>query len=293
MGEQHENQPGLPAYADWIETSGGEISFIRFEVEGLSELEEMKADEDLTDAQRQDPLISLPIFSLFAMFSVASFNMYGLDSLTQGDTYELGESSLADILVLQKTTVLAGDIHPGSLQETVLDSVAGAELERSDDIGNFAIYSAPDDAVDPIAIGDDGVVLPASDGPVTSVDEMDDPDQALLNTLETYVNGTNRAVDENEDFEWMVSKAGTGAIGIGRYGMDYGGDGPVDYQALSGMDGAVCSLNSDTNVFTSKFAGIVGDAEGDELRETLGASADEASVDIDDGRVIATATWEQ
>lgn len=293
MADTLDSQGGVPSYTEWIQTTGSEIHCIRFQAEKLETFENIEPSDELTDAERGDPLFALPMFSLFALFSVSEFNMYGLDSVARGDTYELDGSRLEDILILDGTTALAGDIDTGSMEKTVLGSRAGSVLESSDTIGDFTIFSAPDGPVEPIAIGEDGVVLPAREGPVTTVDEIDDPGRSLQETLATYVDGLNRAVEENDDFAWMVAEAGHGTICIAGYGEDYpDGDSP-NFEALSGLLGLVCSLEYDSNEFTGEFAGIVGDADVEALRESLGRSADTASVETDGERVTATATWER
>lgn len=293
MADDRDSEGGVSSYTDWIQATGGEIHCLRFGAEKLETFENIDASEELTGGERGDPLFALPMFGLFALVSVSEFNVYGLDSVARGDTYELEGSRLEDILILDGTTALAGDIDTGAIEKTVLGSRAGSALESRDTVGDFTIFSAPDDSVEPIAIGEDGVVLPAREGPVTTVDELDDPGRSLQETLATYVDGSNRAVEENDDFAWMVAEAGHGTICIAGYGEDYpDGDSP-NFEALSGLLGLVCSLEYDSNEFIGEFAGIVGDAEVDALRESLGRSADAASVEVDGERVTATATWER
>lgn len=275
-----------PAYTDWIRTHEDNFGFVRFRVDELEEFEDDGESEEMTEAEQADPMLALPIFSTFALFAVAKFSQYGLETTGENQTYEIEGSTLTDMLVLEGTTVMAGDIDTGTVEDVVLESTTGAELERTDEVGDFGIYTADSDDVDPIAIGGDGIVVPS--------DDSDAPGEALRNTLETFSDGTDRAVDDEDDFAWMVSEAGDGLIAIGGYGQEDDDDGTQDeYEALFGMEGLVASLEYESNEITSNFAGIVGDADADDLRDTLGASADESSVDIDDGRVTATATWQE
>lgn len=276
----------VPAYTDWIRLSSGSVSFVRFDAQEMDRLDSDGDSDEMTEEEQQDPMISLPIYSAFALFALIKFSNYGIEGLSDGQEIEVESVSLSDVLVLDGTTVLAGDVDTDAMEETVLDSSAGGDLEATGEIGDFTIYTEPEGDVDPIAIGGDGVVLPS--------DEPDDPEAALRDTLETYSDGTDRAVDENEDFAWMVSEAGAGLVALGGYGTaSEDDDSDSEYEALSGMEGLVVSLARDESEVHSSFAGLVGDADPEALRETLGASADDSSVDIEDDRVTATATWDQ
>ena len=68
----------------------------------------------------------------------------------------------------------------------------------------------------------------------------------------------------------------------------------MEYTELEGVDGSVSSLTFDNagSKATGEFAAILGDADASALEESLGSSATERSVDVGDGRVTASATWE-
>jgi len=68
----------------------------------------------------------------------------------------------------------------------------------------------------------------------------------------------------------------------------------MEYTELETVDSGVSSLTFDDtgSQATGEFAAILGDGEASALEDSLGSSASESSVTVEDGRVTATATWE-
>ena len=245
------------------------------------------------------------------------------------------------------------------------------QLERTDEISDYAVYTPVDNADDAaIAVGSDAIVfaLGSGDGPEETVgddaeddgrghhddrahhdDEDDthhegddehhgeDREDGLLAILERTIGVSEgeveRATDELEEFEWLISSAGTGDITVGRYGDrpdaepdDSPADDEDDIEDGSGRaddherededvvddtddrdelgeidrgleeieraDGLVSSLTlEDEATTTGDFAAIIQDPDVDALESVLGISAAEQSVDVDEDRVTARATW--
>ncbi|WP_222918239.1 hypothetical protein [Natrinema sp. SYSU A 869] len=68
----------------------------------------------------------------------------------------------------------------------------------------------------------------------------------------------------------------------------------VEYSELEGLEGGVASLSLDAEQdgATGEFAAVLGDADTSALEDSVGSSADESSVDVDDDRLTASASWD-
>ncbi len=289
----------LPEYSRWLTLTDGrlEFAFVDWATIGEDveeELEEADPDEEIPAEFEDDPMIApvsegLTSTYFFVGLTLAQFR---LGRLLDEDAFE---STVEGLLRVDGTFVATGTIDTGEIAEQLTaEPEAGfiRQMERTDAIGEYDIYtSVESDPEAAIGVGADAVVV--VDSEETDADDPD-PLTALETTVEVSEGDAEGTADESESFAWLLETAGIGDVAVGQYG------GPFDpeelvHPALDGFEdaeGFVSSLTvEDEETAIGEFAAIVDDPDEAVPVDALGASADERSVDVDDDRVTATATW--
>ncbi|WP_408957841.1 hypothetical protein [Natrinema sp. 74] len=309
-----------PSYHRWLTTDdSGAAGYIYVGWSAFEETETGTENEstggDSGALTTTDPMLGLPMSGAVAVALVVGFGLgsYGLDGLISSggsdtDSTESQHSSIEAVLSTNEAIVLLGDIDTAAVTETLTAEPEGFSIskqyEQTDEIGDYGVYTPVEDAgSDAIAVGESALVFPANG-------DVDDPVGTIRTPIDAAAGDATRATDEITEFGWLVSTAGRGDFVFGGYGDEFepesdSGDGGSDggnesqaefgteYPELEGVDGGVGSLTLDENDTgaTGKFAAIVGDGDASALEESLGSSAAESSVEIEDGRVTASATW--
>ncbi|OLZ42629.1 hypothetical protein A6E15_04590 [Natrinema saccharevitans] len=299
-----------PTYAQWLTTDDeGAVGFIYIDWSDLedSESDDGTQDDELGEEYQNDPMMGLPMAGTIAAgfaigFGLNSYGLTGVLEATDSEDVASLDSSADATLVANKTVVLPGEIDTDEVADVLTaepESAFEKQYERSDGIDDYDIYTPADGNSGAIAVGESAIVF-ASDN------EMTDPVAAVKTPIEAAAGEAERATEEVADVEWFLSAAGHGAVAFGGYGdefeIDLNGDGgtsgggefsDVEYPELEGLEGGVSSLSfdGDGGGGAGEFAAVLGDADASALEDSLGSSADERSVDIDDDRVTASATW--
>lgn len=290
-----------PAYSRWLTIDDGGLEFVRVDWAALEEfvgdeLEEADPDEEVPEEFRADPMIAPVSDGLLRAYFFVGLDLaqYRLGRLLDVD--DEFESTVEGLLLIDDAFVVTGIIDPAEI-DARLTAEPEAEfirqLERTDEIGGFDVYTPVEADVD-AAIAVDSDALVVVDG------EDGEPTATLETTIGASTGDVERATDESEAFEWVVSSAGAGDVAVGQYGPAAGAQpndaGLVDF-AFEGLEDAEAIVSSlaveDEDTSTGDFAAVVDDPDEAALEELLGASGDEQSVDVDGDRVTATATWEE
>ncbi|SEP65137.1 hypothetical protein [Natrinema salaciae] len=332
LGSNEENGNGTgggdepPAYTRWLAADDdGGVGYVYVDLttfENADTGNESTGGESNTDVQA-DPMVGLPMAGTVAAAIVVSFGLsaYGLEGMVdygqseeQAGGTESMDSSVDAMISTNEAVVLTGDIDTAEVDETLTTEPEGfsftEQYERTDEIGDYPVYTPVDgEGNGSIAVGDSALVF-------TAGGDTDDPTGAIRTPIEAAAGDVERATDELEAFDWLVSQAGHGDFVVGGYGNEFepdatetAGDGggnfsdiengsqdgfDAEYSELEGLEGGVGSLtlDEDGTQATGEFAAILGDADADALEESLGSSAAESTVEVADGRVTASATWE-
>ncbi|WP_226007754.1 hypothetical protein [Natrinema salinisoli] len=316
----------LPSYHRWLTADdNGEVGYVYVDWSVFEETDtgnQTTNDESDTDAEG-DPMIGLPISGAVAAAFVVGFGLsaYGLGGLitygqsgNETDGSEDLNSSVEAMLLTNRAVVMTGDIDTDAVDEALTAEPEGfsfaKQYEQTDEIGDYDAYTpANEESRDAIAVGDGAILF-------TLEQDVDDPIAAIRTPIEAAAGDTTRATDEINDFGWLVSSAGRGDLVFGGYGGEFesgsgaqetdrgdnftdgesGGEEAFDMEhtELDGLEGGVSSLSFGENRerATGKFAALLGDADAGTLEASLASSATESTVEIKDGRVTASATWE-
>lgn len=238
----------------------------------------------------------------------------GEDGEAADEDGERFETSVDDVFWVNDAYVMTGSIDTDEIHETLTrqpESEYGLKTvyERSEDIGEFDVYE-PVDGDSEYATTESAIGVSES-AVVFSMGSEGESVEQLRGPLEAYSDETTRAVDEHEDLNWLVKTAGSGHVVFGAYGdleeqadsAPEGGEAELEigenekYDELSGANGFVGSLTIDgstesSGTFAAVFDDIDAATEAD-LEASLGSSTDDADLEFDDDRVVATATWDE
>ncbi|WMT06867.1 hypothetical protein NP511_15935 [Natrinema thermotolerans] len=305
--EDGEDSP--PTYAQWLTTDDeGAVGFIYIDWSDFedSESDDETQDDELGEEYQNDPMMGLPMAGTIAAgfaigFGLSSYGLTGVLEATDSEDVESLESSANATLVTNQAVVLPGDIDTDEVADILTaepESAFARQYERTDGIDEYDIFTPADGSSDAIAVGEGAIVF-------VSGNEIADPVAAVKTPIEAAAGDAERATEAVADVEWFLSAAGHGTVAYGGYGDEFetnpsgdsgtSGDGmfsDVEYTELEGLEGGVSTLSFDGDGGGSgEFAAVLGDADASALEESLGASADERSVDVSDGRVTASATW--
>ncbi len=298
-----------PTYAQWLTTDDeGALGFVYIDWSDFddSESDEESQNDELGEEYRNDPMMGLPmagtiVAGLAVGFGLSSYGLTGVLEATDSEDEESLDSSADATLVANQAVVLPGDIDTDEVADTLTaepESAFAKRYERSDEIDDYDVYTPVDGSSDAIAVSGDAIVF-------VSGEEVTDPVAAVKTPIEAAAGDAERATEEVADVEWVLSAAGRGDVAFGGYGDEFetdpssdggtsgGGEfSDVEYPELEGLEGGVSSLSFDGDDGGSgEFAAVLGDADASAIEDSLGSSADERSVDVSDGRVTASATW--
>ncbi|OIB58270.1 hypothetical protein [Natrialba sp. SSL1] len=294
-----------PAYSHWLpDDDPRELEFVAVDWATLDEyasdeLEEAQPDDEVPPEYEADPMIA-PVSEgalsayLFVGFDLAQF---GIGRLLDDD--EMFDSSVSTLLQTPDTYVVLGEIDPAEIDERLTAEPAAefiSQLERTDEIDGYEVYTPVEDtAGTAIAVGDDALVVVD--------DEAVDALAVLESTIGAAGGTADRAVDGSESFAWALETAGGGDVVVGQLGAPAESAAAADdadplvdfaYPALEGAETIVSSLTiEDEETSTGSFAAVIDDPDETELAGVLGASGTDQSVDVDENRVTATATWHE
>jgi len=262
------------------------------------------------------PMTGMVAAAFVVGFGLSAYGLSGMIDYSQSgtETDETGgmNSKSEAMLSTNEAIVLTGKIDTEEVDGTLTAEPEGfsfsKQYEQTDEIDDYAVYTPVDEeGSEAIAVSDSALVF-------TSGDDITEPVDAIRTPIEAAAGETERATEASDDLEWLVSTAGHGHLVLGGYGEtfeptsendDESGDDVSDigsgtqdefdmeYSELEGVDSGVSSLTFDDigSQASGEFAAILGDADASALEESLGSSATESSVDIEDGRVTASATW--
>jgi hypothetical protein len=314
----------LPSYHRWLTTDDdGEVgySYVDWSVFDTAGTGNQTTSNESGTWPEMDPMVGLPMTGAVAAAFLVDFGLrsYGLEEeVTYGqpdretDDDEAGTSTVETMLSTNEAVVLTGVIDTDAV-DAVLTAEPEAfsfakQYEQTDEIGDYGVYTPSDeDGTDAIAVSDGGLVFPLKMA-------VADPVAAIRTPIDAAAGNAKRATDELDDFEWLVSTAGTGTVVVGGYGGEFGDtpggrdgtDGNLtdgehagysefdaEYTELDEVESGVASLTLSENgaQASADFAAFLDAADASRLEASLGSSAAESSVEIEDGRLTASATW--
>ena len=291
----------LPDYGQYIAAEDDEVFFAYADFEGLDELDD--EDEEAEDGDFGDfeePLLAAPIGGVILLGFGAAFTLApaGLEDLLEDEEDSDLETQADQLLLANDVVVVAGDIDTAEIEETLTDAPEdeffAVQYEESDEVDGYTWFTPVDEGSESVfAVGEDEIL---------AGEERDS-----VETIIEAIDGDGRAAGEFEEFEWLFQRAGDGLISIGGYGPD-GFDttdeqeqgeeiDPEDeFEEIDEADGVVSSLSFTDDEVTATLAASFGELDDDdrgEVEAELESDRTEVSIEFDDGRVTAEATYRE
>jgi len=286
----------LPAYSRWLTLEDGTLEFTAVDwatlevyVEDELEAEASPDDPDIPAEYDDDPMIAPASEGLLSAYLFVGLDLaeFRLGRLLEADAFD---SSVERLLEVNEAFVATGSIDPAEIDTELTaesDAAFFRQFEPTDEIGGYDVYTPVEGADAAIAVDDDALVIVADE-------TIADPLETLETTIDVDAGTLERATDESESIEWLLETAGDGDVTVGQYGGPFDADDLVHptLEELGDLEGVVSSLTvEDHETSSGTFAAILEDPDENTLEERLGASADERTVEVDENRVTATATW--
>ncbi|SDQ50100.1 hypothetical protein [Natronobacterium texcoconense] len=288
----------LPEYSQWLTIDDDGLEFVYVDWanigdEVITDLEEAEPDEEVPEEYEEDPMVAPASEGLLEAYFFLGVDLaqYRLGRLldAEGDF----ESTVEGLLRTTDAFVVTGDIQPEEIDDQ-LTAEAEIEffrqLERTDEIGEFDVYTPVE--------GNDAAVAVSTDALVVANGEDDAPEATLETLVDAWEGDLEQATEESESFAWLLETAGDGDVVVGQYGDRVAAtdDALVDmaFAELEDAEGIVSSITAENeDTASGEFAAIIDGPDEDALGERLGASADQRSITIVNDQVVAAGTWRE
>lgn len=294
---------GGGAYSEYLAVQDNQVFFAYADFQALEELDQNSQDDGGSSEMPnlEEPMLA-PASALFLIAFSAGFQLgaLGLGGLIQTDGESDLESSGEEIIIANSALVVTGEMDTDEVDTTLTssgDNSFKTQYEQSGETGGYTLYEPAESS----ASGSSGSVV-AFDGRTLLSAQSESAIQAVIDAI----GGSGRAVDEFDEFNWLLDNGGSGVIAIGGYGPD-------GYSA-PGSDSGSGGSGSDTGLdFVSDSGGFAGSMtfDGDSVNSTIAASSDQITEDQQDtiesefqsdrtdvsvefrgdGRVVAEATY--
>ena len=310
-GGDDDDSPSYPSYERWLAASDDELMFAYLDqaaLEDVPSFDETEApfgegDGELTG--EDDLMLEMAAVGSLVVGLGVGIGLWGtgLDGIIEIDAEGTAEAdfetSIDELLVVNESYVLAGEIDTEEITETLTHEPDDqfsmeAVYEQTDERHGFELYEPAEDEMSPtIAVSEDAIVFAAADGDIDTVDAVTQP-------LAVNAGDADGATDTLENVGWLLETAGNGQIVFGMSGgleeaEDEVGEDEVAEDELEGATGLVSSLTIDGDVSAEvamTFEESIDDDTEAKLEERLGTSADDVTFDVDDDRASVSAVWD-
>lgn len=307
----------VPEYASYVtvteaEDTDGEQAFAAYlDIAALNALpdSDQSAGGGQNDDLPEDPMLALPLSGAFLIAFLGAFTLspLGFGSVFDDTSESDGETPVDEMLLSGSGLVLLGEFDTEALDEQLTsqnDNTLAPTLEQIDETGGYTIYGSAS--------------TESGSGNQTryavSAEEIFVGKQTELDRLISLAGGDRDPAHESfEKFGWLLSQAGHGDIAFSAYAPDQNlsnvgstdensssgtQGGLAEFDAFESATGAASSLTFDDSgeTLTAQFALTGEDFSGgarEEIESTLGNRTSDASVEFDDNRVTAEATYEK
>lgn len=288
-----------PEYESWVGTEDDGVYFAYADwgaFEEVDELEDDPEEADDEDVETEDPMLDAPMSAGIILAWSVGFGLAGtgLTPLVDEDDDDL-DSEADEVIVVEGGFALLGDVDDDEIEARLADDEDGFAFEATAEYEGYEIYEPLEDEdafVSPpeVAIGVTGDAIVLADG--------EEPVADLEAIVDVEAGEGERGTEAYDTFAWLLEEAGHGQLAIGVYDGDDDVDDEdeVDDETVEDATGLVASfsLESDGGAsadFAATFDEIDDETEA-ELETELGQTATEVDLEIDDGRVTASATWD-
>lgn len=250
---------GSAGFADWVPANDGGALAMYADVAALQRV--MEAPEQAQSEFPEDPedpvlgvLVGALLVYALSTLGLAGTGLTGLVSSSGGGssngtgTGDGFETTIEEYVGANDVLVLQGDVVADEIAETLTAEPEGFSLtktfERVEGVAGFDVY-------EPVGGGSgNGSVIGGGSGPAVAVGGdailVGDPDPVRA-TLRAHASGDSRAVDQFDDFGWLLDATGEGDLRLASYrqgGIEGGLTGGTGANATDGSTAAEGSTTS-------------------------------------------------
>lgn len=297
------------AYNTYISAQDGEATAIYMDVAALSELDDDEDSDEPDDGDddffEEEPLLGVPMAGIFSLFFVAGFSLEsaGLGDLIDDDAMEEYDTEVTELLLTGETVVITGDIETEEITDRI-EQEADVEHEQTDEQAGFTIYESVDDDDD-----DDEFGFEIESAIAVSEDELlaaENRDQ-LDHVIETIEGERTAAVDEFEEFDWLLSVIEESEVAL----VGYVDDGTVEEEdddelddgemlpaddvidQATGFAGGLAITDDEVTADAGLLFDVLDDGLEGEIESEFDTESADVSFEFDDDRVTISATFEE
>lgn len=295
-----DDSSGAGSYSQYLTVENNQVFFAYADFQALEELEEENEDGGGSSEMPslEEPMLA-PATGVFLIAFSAGFQLgaLGLSGLLQTDSESDLNSSGEEVLVANSALVVAGEMDTEEINSTLTESgdqSFNTQFEQTGETGGYTLYEPASDSSSGsnsvVAVNDSELISAQSQGGVEAVIDA--------------IDGSGRAVDEFDEFSWLLDNGGNGAIALGGYGPDGysspgsdsdGGDSSTSFEFLNNSGGFVGSMTFDGDNINSVLAASSEDITEDQqssIESEFQSDRTEVSIDFrGNGRLVAEATY--
>lgn len=306
--ETDDQTDDLPEHAEYIVEHEDQVELAYATQEAFDEITGMDQEDD-ADAQAlldpDDTLLWASLITVGAATAAGGLRLSnaGIDELLEEDDRDDWETTVDEIIGINDTTVLSGDIDTGEigdeLEATPEDERLALEFEVAEESDGFTIYEPVEDGLDDLfALSEDYIVTSDERG---HFDAVLDHLQAEREPL----------ASEMEELEWALKETGQADLVLAGYSGEVDADGGQDDEAEVGDEGDQAHSSTEideANAFTvattldgeemdiemaATWEEELTDEAAEEIDADFGSHADDRSMDIEGDRVTASGMYEE
>lgn len=300
-----DDSSGSASYAQYLAVQDNQVSFAYADIQTLEELgtgDSGSGGGNQDDFGFEEPMLA-PVGALFLIGLPASIQLasLGLSGLIQTE----GESELSsegnELLLANEALVVVGELDTDEVDSRLTSESGGnsfsIQYEQTDESGGYAFYEP--------AGGDSGSMSSSSAVVAVSGSELlTAENREAIDAVIGALDGDGRAVDEFDEFRWLLDNGGDGVIALGGYGPDGfdsfgdqsgGGSGESELDIVEGGGGFVGSISLDGESITSVLAASadeISDDQQSQIESEFQSDRTDVSIDFQgDGRLVAEAAY--
>lgn len=263
---------GAGSYSQYLAAQDNQVFFAYADFQALEELDQGNQDGGSGGQMPnlEDPMLA-PATGVFLIAFSAGFQLgaLGLGGLLQTDGESELSSSGEEVLIANSALVVAGEMDTDEINSTLTESSDQSfktQYEQTGETGGYSIYEPAESS----ASGSNASVVAVNDSELISAQS-----QSNIEVVIDAIDGSGRAADEFDEFNWLLDNGGNGVLALGGYGPD-GYSSPGSDSGSGGSDSGFDFVNSS--------GGFVGSMsfDGDNLNSVIAASSDEITEDNQD-----------
>ncbi|MXR50134.1 hypothetical protein GRX03_00725 [Halovenus sp. WSH3] len=282
---------GSTGYEQYLAVRNNQVSFAYADFQALQEFNtgDSGGGGSQGDLGLDEPMLA-PVGGLLLIGFAAGFQLgaLGLSGLIQTESGSELSSQGNQILLSNGALVVVGDMDTDEIDSQLTSESEGSfatQYEQTDESNGYTFYEP--------ANSDSGMTTSSGVAAVSGTELLVAESRELVDAVISAVGGDGRAVDEFDEFRWLLDNGGDGLVALGGYGPDgfsgfggqSGGSGGQNDGSGGQNDGSGGSSETELS-FVQNSGGFVGSIsfDGEQVTSVIAASSD-GIAETDQGQI--------